>query len=458
MKQQAGRVRPGEGPSRGGSVWAGALLTGVAFIGCGASAADRSESSAGVGADDAPVTTPGALGPSIPGAPSLPGSAGEVGAGFGGGELLPSPEAPSRDLSAAESCAASSVAATRVERTIEVVVEEEVVVPSVFYLMLDRSGSMQEDDFSLARLVDDLLGLFGLSTGVQVPPTKWDYAVSALDEFVNDPSSVGMELALQYFPEGGACDGTGYDQPSVPVGVLPEHAPNIVSSLLAQAPAGGTPLEGALRGATRFCLEYNAAHPDRGCVAVLITDGAAVECDARSALALSEIAASAAERGVITYAAGMEGADYAVLDAIAAAGGGDCEPDLPSFACDLTADVDAFTAALSSIRDQARTQTRIERRVEQVTETLPCEWSIPPAPPGEVFDSSRVNVELSGSGEPRQLSAVALASDCGSEGGWYYDDPSAPRSIQACPASCEAIQADVDARVQILFGCQTRIR
>lgn len=361
-------------------------------------------------------------------------------------------------LSPEESCAIRAVEAETIERVVEVPIEEEVVVPSVFYLMLDSSGSMQNDPFTLTSLIQQVLDFLGLGGGA-AQPNKWDYAVAGLKRFVNDPDSAGLELSLGYFPEGGQCDGSGYDVPSVPLGELPQNAPAIESSLDARVPAGGTPLEGALRGATRFCLAFNKEHPEASCVAVLITDGAAAECDARTAAQLAAIATGAAEQGVLTFAAGMEGADFAVLDAIGRAGGGDCDPSAPGFACDLTSNQDAFTNALNGIRDRTRTQTRIERRIEREVQTLPCEWEIPEPPAGEVFDSKRINVAFSTPlAAARTLTGVAQAADCGAAGGWYYDDPLQPSSIRACPSSCELLSTLPDARVDLLFGCRTIIR
>jgi hypothetical protein len=276
---------------------------------------------------------------------------------------------------------------------------------------------------------------------------------------LNDPASTGLELGLGYFPEGGQCDGAGYDLPSVALGSLPELAPVLEASLDARQPAGNTPLEGALRGVTNYCLGFNAEHPEASCVAVLITDGAADECDARSADELAAIAASARAGGVITYAAGMQGADFAVLDAIGAAGGGDCDPDQPGFACDLSANRQAFVATLESIRDRTRTQIRIERHVEPEHEILPCEWQIPLPPAGASLDPARVNVRLSlPSGTLDALPNVAAAASCAAAGGWYYDAPLAPKHVLACPATCELLRAEPESRVDLLFGCKTILR
>jgi hypothetical protein len=365
---------------------------------------------------------------------------------------------PASQLTPEESCAASAVAAKSVERVVEVPIEEEVVVPSVFYLMLDSSGSMVSDTFTLADLVEAVLDLFGL--GTQAPrPTKWDYALDGLKTFIHDPASAGVQLGLGYFPDVGACDGSGYDRPSVPLAALPLSAPALEASLDARVPVGNTPLEGALRGVTGFCQAFNAEHPEASCVAVLITDGAADQCDARGAADLAGIAALARESGVLTYAAGMQGADVAVLDAIGEAGGGDCSPQAPGFACDLTANRAAFVAALSSIRDRTRTQVRIERHVEREVEVLPCVWEIPAPPSGASFDPERVNVRYSlPEGGEESLSRVAQAAECGVAGGWHYDDASAPSRVLACPATCEALRAAPEANVQLLFGCKTILR
>jgi hypothetical protein len=374
------------------------------------------------------------------------------------GDTGASSELPPAALSPEQACAAQALEAETIERVTLVPVEQEVVVPSVFYLMLDSSGSMVQDPFTLEGLVEQILDLFGLG---QTPPnpTKWDFALAGLKSFMSDPDSAGLELGLGYFPGGGTCDGAGYDIPAVALGELPENAAALEASLDARTPSGGTPLEGALRGATGFCLAFNAENPDASCVAVLITDGAAEECDARSAEALGAIAASAAERGVLTYAAGMQGADFAVLDAIGQAGGADCDPLAPGFACDLTANRESFIGALNGIRDRTRTQTRLETRIDRQVQALPCEWDIPEPPAGQSFDPGRVNVALTRpDGEPQAVANVALAADCGGDGGWYYDDALAPTSIVACPSTCELVSEQPDVRVELLFGCATNLR
>lgn len=94
---------------------------------------------------------------------------------------------------------------------------------------------------------------------------------------------------------------------------------------------------------------------------------------------------------------------------------------------------------------------------KQVTEvvTLACDWAVPPPPQGETFDPGKTNVQLTLDGSIEQLGKAATAADCGARDGWHYDDDAAPRQVVACPSTCTRIQAAVDAKVDVLFGCET---
>jgi hypothetical protein len=75
-----------------------------------------------------------------------------------------------------------------------------------------------------------------------------------------------------------------------------------------------------------------------------------------------------------------------------------------------------------------------------------------------------VNVVYSHDGETETLYYWPDASGCDAkDGGWYYDDPSAPRTIIACPASCSEFQAGsgggrTGAAVRIQLGCASLVR
>lgn len=89
--------------------------------------------------------------------------------------------------------------------------------------------------------------------------------------------------------------------------------------------------------------------------------------------------------------------------------------------------------------------------------TVDCAWSIPPAPAGQTFDPKLVNVNYyqGGGGSPQAIYHVATAADCGPQGGWYYDDNTNPTKVLVCPSTCQAIQSDASAKVDVLFGCAT---
>ena len=88
---------------------------------------------------------------------------------------------------------------------------------------------------------------------------------------------------------------------------------------------------------------------------------------------------------------------------------------------------------------------------------IDCEWPIPPPPQGQMFETGRVNVQytVAGATAPETIFHVPSASDCGAQGGWHYDDVANPTRIAVCPSTCELFKDDVDAKLDVLFGCET---
>jgi len=337
-------------------------------------------------------------------------------------------------------CGAVTLQAEQV--MVEEMVEVESVVtetlPAAIYVMLDQSRSMVNNNL-------------------------WVPATNAVSQFVNDPASAGFDVALQYFPiSGGVCaDGGGYKTPAVAVGRLPEHAEQIDDSLDNANPAGGggTPIEGALRGVTEFCKQFQTDHADEACVAVLVTDGLPQNSSGCSENdnVLAGIAGAAFMAGVTTFAVGLDGADFSLLDQIAMQGGApDCDPG-PGYACDVSGGASQLSNVLATIRD---TVTRVETHTEVVTHTeqriLDCEWALPAPPSGEQFDRNKVNVKMTAPGVDQALGRVDSPSACAA-GGWHYDNPSAPARIIVCPQSCDAIRETPDARIDVLLGCATEL-
>jgi hypothetical protein len=342
-------------------------------------------------------------------------------------------------------CGASAVEAKQVVIKEEKVVEEKIdeIQPVALYIMLDQSISMVQQ-------------------GLWVP------ARDALKAFVNDPKSAGIDVALQFFPifdlltllDEPVCDGTGLDTPAVAMGRLPMHASNVTQALDALQPMGiGTPIEAALRGASSFCKRFEQTSMGEKCVAVLVTDGAPSGCQqGRNELVQIAQMNYAGGMGPRTFTVGLQGADFALLDGLAQAGGAiDCDMTSERFACDVSAGPNMLGAALHKIRDVVTTvKTHVETTTHVQDVPVECEWTVPTPPAGGMFDRKRVNVRVTAPklAKPIDLGQVDGAAAC-VEKGWHYDNPDAPTRLIACPQTCTMLKATPQARVDILLGCAT---
>jgi hypothetical protein len=419
---------------RDGWLWASVF----GLCGCAASA-DVSEQSHRIGNYAAAAGSPAAGGGNMQA--GTDGSAGAPGTDNGSG-LIPITVNSSADAGQATDaavCGASSYAAQQVvvETEVDVATQVTTVKPLSLYIMFDQSLSMGWSNI-------------------------WAPAVSALKSFVQDDKSKGIAVGLQYFPlsSGGSCStGTGYITPAVKVGTLPAQATDIASSLDAHSPNGvGTPLEGALRGVTGFCEQYQTDHPDEQCVAVLVTDGKpefASGCSENSQT-LAGIAKSAHDAGVTTFAVGLTGADFNLLDQIAMQGGApDCDTTSSAYACNVSADASKLGDALNAIRDTVVTTETHTETVKQTQQTaLPCEWAVPANSESMPFDSNKVNIRFSQGSAQTTFVRVNSADSCRDDA-WYFDNASEPTRMLACPTTCDAIKASSDAKIDVLLGCAT---
>ena len=306
---------------------------------------------------------------------------------------------------------------------VEVSVEVTKTLPVAIYIMLDQSGSM-------------------------VP--LWPGAVQAITDFVNDPASSGLDVALSLFPPALGLDGcaaASYNPPMVPLGRLPGYAGTITGGLPPLPIGAGTPIEGALKGATEFCKNFSPADPaDAGeqCVVLFITDGAPSGCaiDTPTIVGVSQAAQ------VPVYTIALQGVtDLNLLNMIADSTGTDCDP--------ASANGDSFIDALTLIRD---TVVTVETHTETMVKPLTCEWGLPDPDPVQGFDKDEVNVVLSSPAGDITFVKAADEASCGdSDNAWYYDDPDNPTRIAACPKTCEVIEAAQGASVDIQLGCPTMI-
>lgn len=264
---------------------------------------------------------------------------------------------------------------------------------------------------------------------------KWDGSVAALSAFVNDPASAGINIGIVYFPgpASSSCELTQY-QDIQAFGELPANAPAFITSLDAQDPLGGdTPTWAAMKGALTSATALQDAQPDHKVIVVLASDGDPNSCGTNPEIAT--IANQAYNyNGVQTFVIAIQGATVGNLDAIAAAGG-------TGTAFNVTMDIQAFADKMAEIRATA----------------VGCELDIPDPPANETFDKSLINVNYTpgGMGEPTKLPKKSSKADCGAGAGWYYDDENLPTKIIFCPASCQTVQADIKAKINVGFGCSS---
>ncbi|HVY44716.1 MAG TPA: VWA domain-containing protein [Minicystis sp.] len=331
--------------------------------------------------------------------------------------------------------------------------------PLDMYIMLDQSASMSEQ--------------------VAGNQTKWQAVTSALDGFVQAPTSAGIGVGLGYFgvpasgggqcpttchsnsdcgpgcgpcalhfcvggsSGGDSCDAADYAVPAVEIGTLPGAAnaqsTAIVNSISMHMPYSNTPTAPALQGAIDHAQQWASTHPNDVVVAVLATDGEPTECSPQDIGSIAQIAAAAfaGTPKIVTFVIGV-GSSTANLNAIAMSGGSG-----QAFLVDTSQDVNQqFTAALNAIRGTA----------------LGCSYAIPAPSGNQMLDFNKVNVEYTpgGGGSPETIPKVSGAAACPPNGdGWYYDDAAAPTMIVMCPSTCAKLSMDMGGELDIVLGCDS---
>lgn len=296
-------------------------------------------------------------------------------------------------------------------------------------VMLDRSGSMGDPNEGFN------------------PALKWTPVTAALKSFFTDPSSAGISASLQFFPQGADLTSVcSYAYGTPLVALTPTSSPMpLVSAIDATQPAGGTPTLPALQGAVAYAEQVAAAHPLDKTVVVLATDGdpgfgingqfeaGCTNNDIPHVAAVAQ-AAFAGKPSIPTYVIGV-GPDLQNLDAIASAGGTGQAVMVP--VNDPTQTGQTFESALNTIRSAS----------------LPCQFSIPPAPSGKTINPYAINVILVDAKGTQ--SVLTYSADCSNASGWHYDNPSAPTTVLLCSGACSSARGDAGGKVTLAFGCDT---
>jgi hypothetical protein len=317
-------------------------------------------------------------------------------------------------------------------------------LPAVLMLVVDVSGSMEEDAPGPGNA------------------SKWEVTRDALSNAIDDlPAS--SSVGVLYYPNrstpvnnnptnASACVNTNA---MVPINLLNQQHRTRLQMSLQQADTGNyTPTHDAYTYALDNALaSYSSQAPK---FMLLITDGAptmSLGCvrgqqtqDMPTQPIIDAIAAAAAQ-GMKTFIIGSPGSEESSesntdmrpwLSRAAQAGQTaipGCSHNGPNFChMDMTQEPD-FAAAL------ARGLGTVASQIAT------CTYAIPAPPAGQAIDAGAVNLIVHSSSG----SVLVLPDGQGAcSEGWRYDDDG---NVQLCEATCAAVQNDATARVELLFGC-----
>ena len=301
-------------------------------------------------------------------------------------------------------------------------------IPVQMYIMFDKSGSMLEDQ-------------------------KWAGAKAALIAFFQDDDSAGLNIALRFFPDDepvagcseSGCDAAACAAPLVDVGELNSqpahsdpHQAALVAAVESKMPAGQTPLYSALAGATQWAVSHSSA--EQRTAVVLVTDGEPNDMCNQPTSSIAPLASAALTMAdVRTYTIGMSGADITLLDAIAAAGDTG----------------EAFVIGQGSVHND------LVAAFEKIgTSPVSCNLPLPEAMDiGDEVNPGEVNLSYTpGDGDAETIPQVGGAAECGTDGGWYYDNAGDPTQLILCDTTCAAVQDDPGAVLSVVLGCKTVLK
>jgi hypothetical protein len=277
-------------------------------------------------------------------------------------------------------------------------------------------------------------------SGSMLDGNKWGAAEAAFIAFFQAPEADPLRVGLRFWPDSGcdelSCNIEACSQPLVDVGPLsdPVQEQALVDAFASRSPFGLTPMSAALAGATMWAVDYQTMKEGtEKVVVVLVTDGEPTACEL-TIQAIAKYAADAyAQAGIQTFAVGLQGSNESQMHEIAKAG----NTNQGFFIGSGNAEVELL-AALKAIQESS----------------VVCSFAMPkPADAETPIDPGKVNVTFN----TQPIKQVSGEAACVA-GGWYYNDPAAPTVIELCDSTCDAIQAEEDAKIEIILGCKTQIQ
>ncbi|HVJ94009.1 MAG TPA: vWA domain-containing protein [Labilithrix sp.] len=293
-----------------------------------------------------------------------------------------------------------------------------VLQPISLVIMIDRSGSMKHDGTQSTQ------------------STRWNPVKSGLNAFFADEKLSNVSASLAFFPvndqDGNAiCTPSTYETPVVGMTDLPN--PKAFGAAFSEGPAGGTPTEPALEGAIAHAKSIKTS--GKNVAVILATDGEPQDCDSDTE-GVKTIAANGVKAGVRTYVIGV-GPSTGNLNGLAESGG-------------------TSTAIMIPTSDAAQVSADLQTAIDKIARSLlGCHFGLPTPPAGQTLDVNAVNVNYTP--PDGTLKTLAYSANCANTNGWHYDSTSAPKQIILCSAACETAQAQLGAKLDIVFGCTTAV-
>lgn len=245
-----------------------------------------------------------------------------------------------------------------------------------------------------------------------------------------------------------ACTEEEYAEPDIPLTALP--ADIFGTTIDATEPNRlGTPTRWILPAVIEQAIALRDSTPSNYAV-VLVTDGLPTGCGTQpqpdDIAGVAALAAAGPQAGIPVYVIGVDTPEGSLgseddsisnLNQVAAQGGTET-----AFIID-TGDVDKtvadFVAVIETIKES----------------TFSCTMPIPPAPTGQVFDATKVNVAF----KTDTQTDMVYSPDCSEQWGWHYDNETAPTAIVLCDTACTSVKSvsSTTGSVDIQFGCERRV-